>query len=123
MLKIGIGILIVTLSLVVPISFAAAGPKKGGSALKDTRPGANHDMAPRQSVAGFTYSIKDFIRTKSSRTKSSELCSSYGSDADCVEAVEICLTMKDRDEDVVRVCINTAPEEGRPVGLARARGR
>ena len=118
MLKIGIGILIVTLSLVIPISFAAAGPKKGGSALKDTRPGANHDMAPRQSVAGFTYSIKDFIRTKSS-----ELCSSYGSDADCVEAVEICLTMKDRDEDVVRVCINTAPEEGRPVGLARARGR
>lgn len=115
MLKIGIGILVVTLSLV---GFAAAGPKKGGSALKETRPGANQDMAPRQSVAGFTYSIKDFIRAKSS-----ELCSSYGSGADCIEAVEICLTMKDRDEDVVRVCLNTAPEEGRPVGLARARGR
>ena len=36
-MKIGIGILVVTLSLV---GFAAAGPKKGGSALKETRPGA-----------------------------------------------------------------------------------
>jgi hypothetical protein len=118
MLKVGIGILVFALSLVVSTFFAAAGPKRGGSALKETRRGSNQDMAPCQSVGGFTYSIKDFIKAKSS-----ELCSSYGSDADCIEAVEICLTMRDRDEDVVRVCVNTAPEEGRSLGLARARGR
>jgi hypothetical protein len=73
-------------------------------------------MAPREAVAGFTYSVKDFIKAKSS-----ELCSTYGRDADCIEEVEICLAMKDRDEDVVRICLNTTPEEARSAGLAHTR--
>jgi hypothetical protein len=64
---------------------------------RDLTPAANED---------FTYTLKNIVRTRSS-----EFCERYGADGSCIEEIEICLTMRDRDDDVVRICMNTAPDE------------
>jgi hypothetical protein len=52
----------------------------------------------------FVYLVKDIVRAKGA-----ELCAGYGGPADCIEEVEICLTMVDGDEDVVKLCLNSGP--------------
>jgi hypothetical protein len=43
------------------------------------------------------------------RTQSAEFCVRYGSPSDCLEEAEVCLTMRDNEDDQVRLCLKTAP--------------
>lgn len=55
-------------------------------------------------AGSFAYQIKDLIRAKSG-----ELCASYGQANDCVDEVEVCVTMVDEDDAEVRLCLNDNP--------------
>ena len=50
----------------------------------------------------FVYGIINQIRAQSE-----ELCARYGSPGDCLEEAEVCLTMRDADDNQVRLCLNT----------------
>jgi hypothetical protein len=54
----------------------------------------------------FVYGIINQIRAQSE-----ELCARYGSPGDCLEEAEVCLTMRDTEDNEVRLCLNTIPEE------------
>jgi hypothetical protein len=69
------------------------------------KPSRSAKRPKNQNGAGqFVYLIKDIVHAKSA-----ELCAGYGGPADCVEEIEICLTMHDEDEDVVKLCLNSEP--------------
>jgi len=55
----------------------------------------------------FVYGIISQIQAQSE-----ELCARYGSPSDCLEEAEVCLTMRDTDDNRVRLCLNTIPGEG-----------
>ncbi len=57
-------------------------------------------------TSGVTYALKDIIRAKSG-----EFCAPYGGEGDCIQEIEICLAMVDRDGDPVRLCVNSTPQE------------
>jgi hypothetical protein len=58
----------------------------------------------------FTYALKNVVKAKSS-----EFCERYNAGADCIQDIEICLSMLDRDEDSVRVCVTVVPaDENKP---------
>jgi hypothetical protein len=70
--------------------------------------------APRKPdrSGSFIYEIIDTIRARSG-----DFCTRYGSPADCLEEAEVCLTMRDDDDNQFRLCLNTVPgEEGRDGG-------
>jgi hypothetical protein len=52
-----------------------------------------------------------------------ELCSRYGIDPECIEEIEVCFSMLDQDADLMKICLNTAPEGRRPNGSERTRLR
>jgi hypothetical protein len=54
----------------------------------------------------FVYEIINQIRAQSE-----ELCARYGSPGDCLEEAEVCLTMRDFEDNQVRLCLNTVPGE------------
>jgi hypothetical protein len=54
----------------------------------------------------FVYGIINQIRAQSE-----ELCARYGSPSDCLEEAEVCLTMRDSEDNQVRLCLNTVPGE------------
>ncbi len=94
---------------------AFAAPQKGSRAERPGRAETKKE-APQASAAasaGVTYALKDLIRAKSG-----EFCAPYGGDGNCIQEVEICLGMVDRDGDPVRLCVNSSPEEK---GEAQAR--
>jgi hypothetical protein len=68
----------------------------------------------------FVYGIINQIQAQSE-----ELCARYGGPGDCLEEAEVCLTMRDTAENVVRLCLNTAPGEsqGREGKMQRSRVR
>ncbi|PVE21071.1 hypothetical protein DC522_28600 [Microvirga sp. KLBC 81] len=55
----------------------------------------------------FVYGIINQIRAQSE-----ELCARYGSPGDCLEEAEVCLTMRDFEDNRVRLCLNTVAGEG-----------
>jgi hypothetical protein len=55
-------------------------------------------------AGNFVYGLIDTIRAQSG-----ELCARYGNPADCLEEAEVCLTMRDTDDNQVRLCLNTVP--------------
>lgn len=59
------------------------------------------------------------------RTQSEELCARYGNPNDCLEEAEVCLTMRDDEESVVRLCVNTVPGDGdkKETGVQKSRLR
>jgi hypothetical protein len=72
------------------------------AALKGSRVPTRTKRPRKPGGAGsFAYQIKDLIRAKSS-----ELCASYGQANDCVDEVEVCITMVDEEEAEVRLCLN-----------------
>jgi hypothetical protein len=72
---------------------------------RSQKPSRSARRPKNQNGAGqFVYLIKDIVHAKSA-----ELCAGYGGPADCVEEIEICLTMHDEDEDVVKLCLNSEP--------------
>lgn len=54
----------------------------------------------------FVYAIINQIRAQSE-----ELCARYGSRGDCLEEAEVCLTMRDVEDNQVRLCLNTVSGE------------
>lgn len=66
-------------------------------------------------TGNFIYEIINSIQARSK-----ELCARYGSPGDCLEEAEICLTMRDPDDNQIKLCLNTIPgdndgEGGRPL--------
>jgi hypothetical protein len=47
------------------------------------------------------------------QAQSEELCARYGGPGDCLEETEVCLTMRDTGENLVRLCLNTVPGESK----------
>ena len=66
----------------------------------------------------FVYGIINQIRAQSE-----ELCARYGSPGDCLEEAEVCLTMRDAEDNKVRLCLNTIPGEGGGTGGAVQKSR
>jgi hypothetical protein len=87
-------------------SAAMAVPQKGvhnnqPSGKVETRKG----LPPTAAASpGVTYALKDLIKAKAG-----EFCAPYGG-GNCIQEVEICLAMVDRDGDPVRLCVNSTPE-------------
>ena len=78
---------------------AAKATSKGGKApSKSERP-----QKPGR-AGSFAYQIKDMIRAKGGG-----LCASYGQAKDCIDEVEVCVTMVDEDDAEVRLCLNDSP--------------
>ena len=84
-----------------PAAVSTKGPDKA-------RTGRTRREAPRprnpENPGNFAYLIKDIVRVKSG-----ELCATYGRPGDCIDEVEVCITMLDQDDDVVRLCLNNGP--------------
>jgi hypothetical protein len=69
-------------------------------------------------AGNFVYELINQIQVQSK-----ELCARYGNPADCLEEAEVCLTMRDTDDNQVRLCLNTVPggSEGGTVQKSRVR--
>jgi hypothetical protein len=70
------------------------------------------EMVPLKSHGDgdFTYALKNVVKAKSAA-----FCERYNAGADCIQDIEICLSMLDRDEDSVRVCVTVVPaDENKP---------
>jgi hypothetical protein len=83
------------------------GPKS--PATQTERSGSAKDLARRplkkpDGSGNFVYQLINYIRTQSE-----ELCARYGNPSDCLEEAEVCLTMRDNDDNNVRLCLNTTP--------------
>jgi hypothetical protein len=81
---------------------AQASSKQSGSAKTPAR----KPMRKPDGTGNFVYGIINTIRVQSA-----ELCARYGNPADCLEEAEVCLTMRDNDDNQVRLCLNTVPED------------
>lgn len=81
------------------LSFERSGSAKA-PARKPTR------KQPDRS-GNFVYGIINQIRAQSE-----ELCARYGNPTDCLEEAEVCLTMRDTEDNEVRLCLNTVPGDG-----------
>jgi hypothetical protein len=79
---------------------AQASSKRSGSAKTPAR----KPMGKPDGTGNFVYEIINTIRVQSA-----ELCARYGNPADCLEEAEVCLTMRDNDDNQVRLCLNTVP--------------
>ena len=79
---------------------AVTSSKRSGSA----RAYARKPMRKPDGAGNFIYGLISTIRAQSQ-----ELCARYGNPADCLEEAEVCLTMRDADDNQVRLCLNTAP--------------
>jgi hypothetical protein len=77
--------------------------KRSGSA---TAPAREPKRKP-DGAGNFAYGLINQIRTQSE-----ELCARYGNASDCLEEAEVCLTMRDSEDNQVRLCLNTVPGEG-----------
>ncbi|WP_047188652.1 hypothetical protein [Microvirga vignae] len=94
---------------------AGISSERYGSAKAPTRKPTRKQ--PDQS-GNFVYGIINQIRAQSE-----ELCARYGSPGDCLEEAEICLTMRDSEDNRVRLCLNTIPGEGGGDGGAVQKSR
>src|SRR4051812_34419939 len=99
-------------SLAASNSIASAqeiGAKPTGTTLE--RP-VSAKASPRNPIVNpdrsgnFVYEIINSIRARSE-----ELCARYGSSTDCLEEAEVCLTMRDTQDNQIRLCLNTVPDE------------
>ncbi|MEE1609808.1 hypothetical protein [Microvirga sp. CF3016] len=96
------------------------GSKSAGAPTKRSGPARPPAPGPTRKADGagnFVYGIINTIRTQSE-----ELCARYGNPADCLEEAEVCLTMRDNDDNQVRLCLNTAPgDSGNPGSVQKSR--
>lgn len=79
-----------------------------------TKSEARKPMTPPDRAGNFVYGLINTIRTQSE-----ELCIRYGNPADCLEEAEVCLTMRDTDDNQVRLCLNTVPGGGEEGGATQ----
>ncbi len=83
--------------------------KSAGTASKrsgSTRAPARKSPGKPGGAGSFVYGLINQIRTQSE-----ELCARYGNPSDCLEEAEVCLTMRDADDNQVKLCLNTVPGE------------
>jgi hypothetical protein len=45
------------------------------------------------------------------RARGADLCARYGSPDNCLEEAEVCVTMRNAQDDQVRLCLNTVPAD------------
>jgi len=57
------------------------------------------------------------------RAQSEEICTRYGSPSDCLQEAEVCLTMRDAEDNQVRMCLNTVPGNQERADSQKARLR
>jgi hypothetical protein len=88
---------------------ASKGSKAPHRAERSRKPGG---------AGSFASEIKDLIRAKSG-----ELCASYGQANNCVDEVEVCVTMIDEDDAEVRLCLNDNPGDRDPDKTRRTAAR
>lgn len=88
--------------------------KRSGSAKSEAR-----KSVPRPDKTGnFVYGLINTIRAQSQ-----ELCARYGNPDDCLEEAEVCLTMRDTDDNQVRLCLNTVPGDSESDGGTTQKSR
>jgi hypothetical protein len=75
----------------------AANTTEGSTRARTRKPPSKSEGA-----GTLVYEIIDKIRSRSE-----ELCLRYGNAADCLEEAEVCLTMRDSQDNAVRLCLNT----------------
>jgi hypothetical protein len=78
----------------------ATSSERSGSARTPLR----KPMRTPDRSGNFVYEIINNIRTRSE-----ELSAHYGGPTDCLEEAKVCLTMRDTDDNQVRLCLNTVP--------------
>lgn len=81
--------------------------KRSGSSNAPTQ----GPMARPEGAGNFVYGIIHTIQAESE-----ELCARYGNPADCLEEAEVCLTMRDDDDNQVKLCLNTIPGDSSDQG-------
>jgi hypothetical protein len=86
------------------IASRSAGPASDRSG-RATAPARTPVRKPDRS-GNFVYGLINTIRAQSE-----ELCARYGNPSDCLEEAEVCLTMRDTEDNKVRLCLNTVPGE------------
>jgi hypothetical protein len=74
--------------------------------FKSTKPPARKPKGKPDRNGNFIHEIINNIRAQSE-----ELCARYGSPTDCLEEAEVCLTMRDNEDNTMRLCLNTVPGE------------
>jgi hypothetical protein len=85
------------------------GSKSAGTASKrsgSARAPARKPPGKSDGAGNFVYGLINQIRAQSE-----ELCARYGNSSDCLEEAEVCLTMRDADDNQVKLCLNTVPGE------------
>lgn len=65
---------------------------------------ARKQMRRPDGAGNFVYELISTIRAESR-----ELCARYGNPTDCLEEAEVCLTMRDNEDNQVKLCLNTIP--------------
>lgn len=65
---------------------------------------AQGPVSKSEPAGNFVYGIIHTIQAQSE-----ELCARYGNPTHCLEEAEVCLTMRDDDDNQVRLCLNTIP--------------
>ncbi|MGF9761275.1 hypothetical protein AAII07_39400 [Microvirga sp. 0TCS3.31] len=86
------------------IATASAGPATDRSG--PTKSPVRKPQRKPDGAGNFIYELINQIQVQSK-----ELCSRYGNPADCLEEAEVCLTMRDTEDNTVRLCLNTTPGE------------
>jgi hypothetical protein len=85
------------------------GSSVAGTSSERSRSGKAPARKPQRkpdSTGNFVYELINQIQVQSK-----ELCARYGNPADCLEEAEVCLTMRDTEDNTVRLCLNTTPGE------------
>jgi hypothetical protein len=98
------------------------GSKSAGAPSKRSGPArtpAKGQVSKPDGDGNFVYGIINTIRAQSE-----ELCARYGNPDDCLEEAEVCLTMRDNDDNQVKLCLNTVPgDSGDPGSVQKSRLR
>ncbi|WP_239349058.1 hypothetical protein [Microvirga sp. ACRRW] len=94
-------------------------PKPSPKRPAPPQPPAKEAASRPDGAGNFVYGIINTIRAESE-----ELCARYGNPSDCLEEAEVCLTMRDDEDNQVKMCLNTIPGESSGQGpMQRSRLR
>jgi hypothetical protein len=107
-----------TSSLEQPREAGSSSIKPSPQKIEAARTSAKKSRGKPSQSGNFIYEIISRIRSQSQ-----ELCTRYGSPSDCLEEAEVCLTMRDTEDNLVRLCLNSTPGESERNGDAAQRTR